>query len=215
MDRVTNTSPSAPARAITVFGDICCPFTYAGLESLRRERDQRCSPLRIEVRAWPLEWINRKPFDPDHVAAEVRALRSGPAGDLFAGFEPRSFPTTSIPAFGLVHRAYTFGAGFGEQAAFVVRHAIFEGGLDVGDTRVLAEIGASLGIDPSPIDDAQRWVAEDLEAGRGLGVVGSPHFVTERGSWFCPLLHITKDGGEFVVTIDSQTRGEFLDAVFA
>lgn len=214
MDRTDTPPRPTPSRVITVFGDICCPFTYAGLESLRREREQRRSLVSIEVRAWPLEWINGSPFDPDHVAAEVRALRSGPTPDLFAGFNPTSFPTTSIPAFGLVHRAYEVGVDVGEQAAFAIRRAIFERGLDVGTTDVLAEIAADLRIHVPSIDESNAWVAADREAGHDLGVVGSPHFVTDRGSWFCPLLHITKSDDGFVVTIDSASRAEFLDAVF-
>lgn len=203
-----------PERSITVFGDICCPFTYAGLETLRRERDRRSADLRIEVRAWPLELINGVPFDADHVAAEIRALRSGPTPDLFTGFDRRSFPSTSIPAFGLVHHAYETGLGVGEHAAFAVRRAIFERGLDVGRHDVLAEIAVELGIEVPSTEQAETWVRADLAEGRRSGVIGSPHFVTGQGSWFCPLLHIGKENDGFVVTIDTASRIEFLDAVF-
>ena len=41
---------------------------------------------RLRIRAWPLELINGKPLDPDHIEAEIVALRGSVRPDLFAGF---------------------------------------------------------------------------------------------------------------------------------
>jgi predicted DsbA family dithiol-disulfide isomerase len=200
---------------ITVFGDVCCPFTYAGLEMLRNERDGRNPSLVIRVRAWPLEWINGHPLDPDHVAREIEGLRSGPAPDLFAGFDPHAFPATSIPAFGLVQAAGTTDPRLGERAAYAVREAVFEQGLDVSHDAVLDRIAYDLGIGPRPdLAACEAAVRDDYEAGKSLGVVGSPHFVTRLGSWFCPLLHIEQADGRFTVSVDETRRAEFLQTVF-
>jgi predicted DsbA family dithiol-disulfide isomerase len=198
---------------IEVFGDVCCPFTYAGLVLLRQVRDERDPDTRIVVRAWPLEWINGHPFDPDHIRREIDGLLAV-VPDRFAGFSVSAFPTTSVPAFGLVHAAYAHSLTLGEQAAFAVREAVFERGLDVGDPEVLAGLAAELGLPMPSAEAATAAVAADHAAGQAAGVVGSPHFVTDHGSWFCPLLHISQTDGRFTVRIDEAARTEFLANVF-
>src|SRR5437588_5042185 len=90
-------------RIVELFGDVLCPFTYAGLVHLLDERDRRGVAVSFVVRAWPLELVNDKPFDPAHVAAEIEALRASVAPQLFGAFDPATFaarfPTSSMPAF--------------------------------------------------------------------------------------------------------------------
>src|SRR6478736_5876076 len=79
-------------------------------------------------------------------AREIDALRELVAPDLFAGFDPSSFPATSVPAFGLVAAAYLIGDPTGEAVSLAVRDALFERGLDVTDPEVLHEIGEPYGV---------------------------------------------------------------------
>ncbi len=198
---------------ITVFGDVACPFTYVGLSMLFAERDRRAADVRFRVRAWPLELINDAPLDPAHVSREVEALRVVVPGS-FAGFDPATFPRTSVPAFGLVDAAYERSDHDGESAAIAVRVALFERGLDIGDSDVLTGLAAAIGV-TLPTDEAARAIAErDHAAGQDLGVVGSPYFITRDRGWFCPMLAISQHEGRFTVTIDDTTKRDFINNVF-
>lgn len=53
----------------------------------------------------------------------------------------------------------------------------------------------------------------DWEEGRRRGVIGSPHFFTADGSWFCPGLAISRDdAGNFVVAW-KEAGAAFTDSV--
>ena len=54
---------------------------------------------------------------------EIDALRATVAPDLFAGFDPKTFPRTSIPAFGLAAAAYRVDDATGEAVSFALRNA--------------------------------------------------------------------------------------------
>ena len=59
-------------RTVEVFADVVCPFAHVGLRRFvaRRAELGRSRPLLL-VRAWPLELVNAKPFDPASVARNV------------------------------------------------------------------------------------------------------------------------------------------------
>lgn len=63
------------------------------------------------VRAWPLELINGSPLQGAKVSEQVTELRANVAPELFAGFSPAHFPSTSLPAFALTAAAYRVGSG--------------------------------------------------------------------------------------------------------
>ncbi len=199
--------------SITVFGDVVCPFTYAGLVMLRNERAQRGVDVPLRMRAWPLEWINGRPLDPVHVEAEIAGLRSV-VSDLFNGFRRDAFATTSIAALALIDVAYEQGDEVGEAVGFEVREALFEDGVDIGDSAALATIAARHHITVPDRAEAELRVNADHDRGTALGVVGSPHFITDQGSWFCPLLHVSQVDGVVTVRIDDPARAQFLAAVF-
>ena len=74
-------------RTVEVFADVLCPFTHAGLHTLIDRRAERgVSEPRLRIRAWPLEMVNGAPLDPQHIAAEITALRHSVRPDLFAGY---------------------------------------------------------------------------------------------------------------------------------
>lgn len=200
-------------RIVEVFGDVACPFTYAGLRRFVEALEHRAAPVVVRLRAWPLEWVNGRPLDPAHVAREIEGLRASVAPHLFTGFDPARFPTTSIPAFGLVAAAYDRNDATGLAVALAVRVALFEEGADVADPEVLRSIGAPHGVAPLDAAAAGARTAADWEEGRRRGVVGSPHyFVGDRG-FFCPGLRIAQHDGRFDVAPDEQAADALLAEV--
>jgi predicted DsbA family dithiol-disulfide isomerase len=202
-------------RRIEMFADVVCPFAYVGLARLLASRDDADAAVRVRVRAWPLEWVNGSPLDPRVVEHEVAALRASVAPDLFGGFDPGTFPRTSVPAFGLAAAAYAFSDECGERVSLDLRRALFEEGRDLADIAVLHEIGARHGVTPLDARTAAAAARVDWERGRARGVVGSPHFFVGEHGWFCPSLRITSHDGEFDVRPDPGAVEEFYRGVFA
>ena len=84
-------------RIVEVFADVLCPFTHVGLHRLLDRRAERgLDTPRLRIRAWPLELVNAQPLDPQHIAAEIVALRASVRPDLFSGFSVETFPATSM-----------------------------------------------------------------------------------------------------------------------
>lgn len=208
----------AASATVEVFADILCPFTHVGLRTLIDRRNELgLTQPRLRIRAWPLEVINGKPLDPEHVHAEIIALRASVRPDLFAGFSVESFPKTSMSAFALTAAADRTGDPvLIEQVGIAVRNAVFEDGLDAGEAAVVDKIADRFGLTPLDGEAAAAAVHADLEEGRGRGVIGSPHFFTaDGGNWFCPGLRISRDDvGNFVVAWKEGTEA-FVDSVFS
>ncbi len=126
---------------IEVFADVSCPFAHVGLRRLVERRDQVGSRTSIHVRAWPLELVNRTALSGPLVADKVAALRSQVAPDLFTGFDPVHFPSTTLPAMALEAAAYRRSPRLGERVSLSLRDAVFEAGRDVSDPEAITEIG--------------------------------------------------------------------------
>ena len=203
---------------VEVFADILCPFTHAGLHTLIDRRTARgLTEPRLRIRSWPLELINGRPLDAEHVAAEIKALRGSVRPDLFRGFSVETFPRTSMAAFALTAAAAATGdAALVEEVGLALRDALFEDGLDIGRPEVVREIAARFGLEPLDAESTAAAVRADWDEGKSRGVVGSPHFFTEDGGdWFCPALAISRDEvGDFVVAWKQGTES-FVQSVFA
>ena len=201
---------------VEVFADVLCPFTHVGLHTLIDRRAERgLAEPTLRIRVWPLQLINGKPLDPDHIAAEITALRGSVRPDLFRGFSVETFPKTSMTAFALAAAADQTGdAVVSETVGMALRDAVFEQGLDIGRPEVVAEIAARFGLHPLDADATDAAVRADWNEGRGRGVVGSPHFFTGAASWFCPGLAISRDDvGNFIVAWKQGSKN-FVDSVF-
>jgi predicted DsbA family dithiol-disulfide isomerase len=198
--------------SIEVFADILCPFTHVGLRRLVAARAARSATCSMVIRAWPLEWINGQPIDAELAAHEIKGLERHIAPELFAGFDPATFPRTSIPAFGLAAVAYEVGPSIGEAVSLRIREALFEEDRDVSDEAVLRAIGAEFGVEPVTHPVARTLVGRDWDRGRTRGVQGSPHFFADGRSWFCPTLSISKSDGDYEVTIDEASQRAFYTA---
>jgi predicted DsbA family dithiol-disulfide isomerase len=201
---------------IEVFADIWCPFAHVGLRCARDRRDATGrDDVVIRVRPWPLELVNSAPMDPAKTASHVEHLRHQVNDNLFVGFDASHFPTSTLEALALIEHAYRSDGHTGEAAAFAIRDALFEKGLDISDPAVLAEIAADLGI--SPTDDADRAaVTDSWHAGQARGVKGSPHFFSGDAEMFCPTLDISRsDAGDVSIALNVERLTAFLDLCMA
>jgi predicted DsbA family dithiol-disulfide isomerase len=202
---------------VEVFADVLCPFTHVGLHTLIDRRTERgLDAPRLRIRAWPLELINGHPLDPDHIAAEIVALRGSVRPDLFAGFSVDTFPGTSMAAFALTAAADRTGDPIlVEQVGMALRDKMFEQGLDIGDPAVVQTVADRFGVTPLDAEATEAAVRADWDEGKRRGVVGSPHFFTaDGGGWFCPGLAISRDAaGAFVVAWKEGSEA-FVDSVF-
>ena len=197
---------------IEVFADVVCPFTHVGLRRFVEERRRRGVDAPMRIRSWPLELINGAPLAPALAGHEIEALRAQVAPELFGGFDPAAFPSTSLPAFGLAAAAYAIDDATGEAVSLAVRDAIFEGGLDVGDAGVVSEIGSRFGVAPLERGPAEAVARDDWERGQRRGVQGSPHFFVGDRGWFCPSLKVGHEGARFDIDVAGETLREFYSA---
>jgi predicted DsbA family dithiol-disulfide isomerase len=202
--------------SIEVYAELACPFTHLALRRIvERRADVGRSEPRLRMRPWPLELVNGRPLDPQHVAKEVRALREQISPDLFTGFILDAMPSTSMPGLRLVEAAYATGEATGERVSLALRDALFEEGRDIADPDVLAAIAAAheIEVPGESLDDVVRRAYAD---GQRRGVEGSPHFFVGGASAFCPLLDIQKDdAGDFHLTLDEGAVDDLLDRWFA
>jgi predicted DsbA family dithiol-disulfide isomerase len=200
---------------IEAYADIWCPFAHVGLRMVKRRRDE-CGrddvPLRIH--AWPLELVNERPQDAEATATHVQELRAQISPELFKGFDPATFPSTTIPALALAACAYDCSDATGEAVGFALRDALFECGHDISDSKVLASIGLSHGIEGVP-ETYRESVRRDWIDGQKRGVKGSPHFFCGQKNVFCPSLDIAKNqDGHLVIHRNVEALISFLDGCF-
>jgi predicted DsbA family dithiol-disulfide isomerase len=203
------TDVAARPKTIEMYADVSCPFAHVGLRRLVAARDARGSTARIRVRAWPLEWINGRQLAPELVTAEIAAIRTSVAPDLFAGFDPNHFPESTIGALGLAAAAYRRSSELGERLSLRLREALFEEGRDLDDAVQLRDLAHEFGLEPSSPSEAEGLVRADWERGQVRGVRGSPHFFVGTHNWFCPSLSIRHVGSEFDISVDAGGIDEF------
>lgn len=198
---------------VEVFADVGCPFAHVGLRRfVERRRELGRDDVVLWIRAWPLEIVNDAPLDPPTMAEEVDEIRDQVAPDLFVGFDEAAFPRSTAAAMALAAAAYEQDVDTGEAVSLHLRDLLFEQGVDVGEPAVLARVADEHGV-TVPSDDAS--VRADRAAGAARGVVGSPHFFTPSGDFFCPALDVGHDaGGRLRVHPDPVAFGKFVDACF-
>lgn len=195
---------------VEVFADVWCPFAHVGLRRLVERRDRLGSTeQRLRVRAWPLELVNEAPQEAQETAEKVQILRSQVAPDLFAGFDPTHFPSSTLPALDLAAAAYQQGPVVGEQVSLALRYALFEQGRDIGHPDVVRDIAVTAGV-ALPTEGARRQVLDDWQDGLRRGVIGSPHFFVGEHDYFCPSLKIDRVDGALQITSDPAAFDQFL-----
>ena len=195
---------------VEVFADVWCPFTHVGLRRFVELRTHMDVPPALVVRSWPLELVNGAPMDPAFIAEEVEDIRGSVAPDLFTGFDPARFPTTTLSALALTGRAYERSPATGEAVALELRDRLFERGEDIGDPDVVAAVATAHGL-PADAGADHDLPIRDWEEGKSRGVIGSPHFFTPGGDWFCPSLDVSRaDDGHLRITDDPEGFDAFV-----
>ncbi|MGO9151534.1 MAG: DsbA family protein [Acidimicrobiales bacterium] len=201
---------------IEVFADIWCPFAHVGLRAVEEQRARAGrSDVAIWVRAWPLELVNGVPLDPTVTWEHAEDLREQVAPDLFSHLDVDRFPTSTLEALALTHRAYRTDLQVGERVSFALRDALFEEGRDISDPDVLEYLAHDLGV-AMPDESDRAAAASDWHEGQQRGVLGSPHFFCGDTDVFCPSLDITKDPVEGLsVARDVSRLAQFLERCLA
>jgi len=199
---------------IEVFADVTCPFTHVELRRFveRREELGRDDVILL-VRAWPLEIVNGHPLDGHHIAGVIQAIRQQVDPSLFAGFVEASFPRSSLGALALAAAAYEQDLGLGERVSLALRDLVFEHGVDIADHEVLSRLAADHGLAPDLADE--RRVLDDHADGVCRGVIGSPHYFTPAGDFFCPALDVRRDAtSQLQIAPATERFDRFVTACF-
>ena len=206
------TDPARPERLVDVYADVSCPFAHFSLRRFtERRRQADADHVRLRVHAWPLELVNGEALGAAKVTDEIADLRAQVAGDLFGGFEPSAFPSSTIAILGTATLAYQHGADTGEAFNLAIRDALFEQGRVIGDPDVLAEIAADFGLDVPDEATARAAVEADFAEGQRRGVTGSPNFIVDGSPFFCPALDIERHGAHLRIDIDDAELHRFID----
>lgn len=198
---------------VEVFADVWCPFTHVGLRRFVELRTRVQEPVGLHVRAWPLERVNGRPLDPGFVAEEIDELRASVAPELFAGFDRDGFPTTTLPALALTGHGYQESAAIGEAVALELRDRLFERGEDISDPDVLRAVADAHDLPVEAVHDEELAI-RDWHEGQTRGVIGSPHFFTPGGDFFCPALDVRKVDGHLLITADPEGFDRFIRSCF-
>jgi predicted DsbA family dithiol-disulfide isomerase len=206
------TDPMAPTKTIEVFAEIGCPFAHVGLRRfVERRHELGRDDVVMWVRAWPLELVNQRPLDPAFIAEEIDEIRTQATPDLFTGFDVATFPASSLPAFALAAAAHRKDPHTGEAVSLALRQLLFEDGADVGSLDALAPLANQHGLTVEDID--HETVRADHADGVRRGVVGSPHFFTAGGGFFCPALDVSRDShGHLRILANPDEFDRFVDA---
>ena len=101
----------------------------------------------------------------------------------------------------------------GERVSLALRDLLFERGVDIADAEVLGRLAADHDVAVDLADS--RRVLDDHAEGVARGVIGSPHFFTPAGGFFCPSLDVHRDaGGHLRITADTLGFDRFVTTCF-
>jgi len=199
---------------VEVFADVSCPFTYVSLMRLLDHMDgvDGLAP-HLRVRAWPLEVVNGSPLSGSDLTSKIAALRRDVAPGLFEGFDPATFPTTTLSALAAEHVAHATDPVAGLRFSLALRRRLFEDGADIADPAVLDELVDRAGLRRPSAED-QAAVLRDHEEGVSRGVKGSPHYFTDTEDFFCPTLAIEHDEEGYTMSFDKEGFDRFVSSAF-
>jgi predicted DsbA family dithiol-disulfide isomerase len=193
---------SATSISIDVWSDVVCPWCFIGkrrLEAGVKEYQQSANALEVDIvfhafqlsPDMPLDFegsavdslVRHKgiaPADAEQMQAHVIGVATTVGLDYDFGALK---PANSLKA----HQVLWLAKGKGIQLEMKERllAAHFDEGRHIGRDAVLAELGASVGLDPDEVIGAladQRYlpsVRSDLDLAREIGISGVPFFVVD------------------------------------
>jgi predicted DsbA family dithiol-disulfide isomerase len=204
---------SSTPGVVTVYADVVCPFATFTLRGLRAARDRLGLDLQIDLRAFPLELVNRRPHDLGLIELEKPVLAELEAhlGWRRWRAEPSTWPVTSLLALEAVQAAKqpeVGGLRASEELDNALRRALFL------DSRCIALLPVILEVAEECPDMDRAALAADLQHGVGRAdvmrqyaraerkeVQASPHvFAPDGRSWVNPGMEFDRRGDYPVVT---------------
>lgn len=183
---------------IEVWSDFNCPFCYIGKRHLEDSLKSFSNQFRVEWKSFELD-----PYSaPEKDVSQVDLLAKKYGKDrtwamqmnrdltdmaISAGLDfkmDQVVPANSFNAHRLLHLAKSLGSQNELKEALL--KARFTQGLDIGDLKVLTNIGVLLGLPLSDIEDvfgSERYTAEvrdDERLASDLGIRGVPFFIIDK-----------------------------------
>ena len=220
-----NTTPGI----VTVYSDLVCPFASLSMRGLRAARDRLGVAVQFDLRAFPLELVNRRPHDLALIELEKPELAKLEPNLGWRRWraEPATWPVTSLAALEAVQaakRPEVGGLVASVQLDTALRRALFL------DSRCIALLPIVLEIAEECPDMDRGALAADLYHGLGRievieqfgyaerkEVRASPHVFTPDGrEWVNPGMEFDRRGDYPVVTrYDPGIYDEILRAAVA
>jgi predicted DsbA family dithiol-disulfide isomerase len=210
---------------VTVYGDLACPFASLVLHRLRESRGRLGLDVRLDVRAFPLELVNRRPHAYDRHEREKRQIAAlEPTLDWRAWRGDRdAWPITTLLALEAVQAAKhpeVGGLAASDRLDAVLRRALYL------DSRCIALLPVILEVAEEVPDMDRGGLAAALQHGTARAEVmvqawlaehgavkGSPHVFTPDGrQWHNPGFDVDHDSGEITVDRDAGVYEEILRA---
>ncbi|MGA8114174.1 MAG: hypothetical protein WCA46_10975 [Actinocatenispora sp.] len=215
---------------LTVYADIACPWASLALHGLRRARHRRgLRQLRFDLRAYPLELINRRPIPKRTLDAEMPVVGGldETLGWQIWRLPQYEWPVSTLLALEAVQaakRPEVGGLAASDELDAAIRHALFAESrcvtmlpeiLDIAGTceRVNAEaLAKALHLGSGRAEVIAQW-----RTSKDRAVHGSPHvFLPDGSEWFNPGVEVrwTSDPGTgfpMVLSYDPTVYDEILD----
>lgn len=184
---------SQPARMVTVWSDIGCPWATLALHTLRTATTTRGGHIDIEHRAFPLELFNREPTPRHILDIEITAIASllPDLGWRCWSAAEATYPVTTLPAMAAVQAAkhpHVGGLRASDQLDAALRDAFYVDSRCISIPSVIIEAAdACPDLETSAL---QRRLAAgagisdcytDYEAARHGAIQGSPVIIAAGG----------------------------------
>jgi predicted DsbA family dithiol-disulfide isomerase len=197
---------------VTVYGDLACPFATLAIAGLRAARDRVGREVRLDIRAFPLELVNRRPHDFGLLEAEKAVL-----GTLHPGLGWRRWRgavtdwpvSTLLPmeAVQAAKRPEVGGLPASEELDVALRRALYVDSRCIALLPVILEVAEECaGVDLTALGHVMHAGTCRPDLFQHLGqqergaVSGSPHVFTPDGrDWVNPGLTIEHSGDYVVV----------------
>lgn len=182
---------------ITIYSDLICPWCYIGQRRLRdglkllgtsaNEVDIHWKAFQLNP-AMPVEGLNRKRYRSAKFgswarsqAMDAQVVSVGKSLGLSFSYDKIHITPNTFKGHRLIWWSRRFGKQ--DQMAVALLEAYFSNGLDVGNSKILAEIAATIGISGEAAatflasEEGMKEVMEEEKEARLGGVNGVPFFV--------------------------------------